>query len=175
TGELDQELKKLTAQQVIDMIRSKPEIMPPEWAQDLARTQSNASIGCAGGLLCFGGFLCFTKSVAALARCLASITCSSDGSSAQKSICDVSCPDSPAKSARAAIIAFGGTSSGVAIVQSGSIGSIFKFQRNAFTNVGCGCTAACSGFCGTKLAQFGVYHPIVNIVWGMARRITSNS
>ncbi|KAA6395738.1 MAG: hypothetical protein EZS28_008740 [Streblomastix strix] len=37
TGELDQELKKLTAQQVIDMIRSKPEIMPPEWAQDLAR------------------------------------------------------------------------------------------------------------------------------------------
>ncbi|KAA6388231.1 MAG: hypothetical protein EZS28_016239 [Streblomastix strix] len=37
TGELDQELKKLTAQQVIDMIRSKPEIMPPEWAQDQAR------------------------------------------------------------------------------------------------------------------------------------------
>ncbi|KAA6383123.1 MAG: hypothetical protein EZS28_021350 [Streblomastix strix] len=37
TAELDQELKKLTAQQVIDMIRSKPEIMPPEWAQDLAR------------------------------------------------------------------------------------------------------------------------------------------
>ncbi|KAA6358477.1 MAG: hypothetical protein EZS28_045998 [Streblomastix strix] len=37
TGELDQELKKLTAQQVIDMIRSKPEIMPPEWAQDLVR------------------------------------------------------------------------------------------------------------------------------------------
>ncbi|KAA6353518.1 MAG: hypothetical protein EZS28_050955, partial [Streblomastix strix] len=37
TGELDQELKELTAQQVIDMIRSKPEIMPPEWAQDLAR------------------------------------------------------------------------------------------------------------------------------------------
>ncbi|KAA6365440.1 MAG: hypothetical protein EZS28_039035 [Streblomastix strix] len=37
TGELDQELKKLTVQQVIDMIRSKPEIMPPEWAQDLAR------------------------------------------------------------------------------------------------------------------------------------------
>ncbi|KAA6326126.1 MAG: hypothetical protein EZS28_053990 [Streblomastix strix] len=36
-GELDQELKKLTAQQVIDMIRSKPEIMPPEWAQDLAK------------------------------------------------------------------------------------------------------------------------------------------
>ncbi|KAA6372089.1 MAG: hypothetical protein EZS28_032385, partial [Streblomastix strix] len=37
TGELDQELKKQTAQQVIHMIRSKPEIMPPEWAQDLAR------------------------------------------------------------------------------------------------------------------------------------------
>ncbi|KAA6401436.1 MAG: hypothetical protein EZS28_003034 [Streblomastix strix] len=35
TGELDQELKKLTAQQVIDMIRSKPEIVPPEWALDL--------------------------------------------------------------------------------------------------------------------------------------------
>ncbi|KAA6360848.1 MAG: hypothetical protein EZS28_043625, partial [Streblomastix strix] len=37
TGELDQELKKLTAQQVIDMIRSKPEIIPPDWAQDLVR------------------------------------------------------------------------------------------------------------------------------------------
>ncbi|KAA6356631.1 MAG: hypothetical protein EZS28_047843 [Streblomastix strix] len=37
TGELDQELKKLTAQQIINMIKSKPEIMPPEWAQDLAR------------------------------------------------------------------------------------------------------------------------------------------
>ncbi|KAA6373149.1 MAG: hypothetical protein EZS28_031324, partial [Streblomastix strix] len=37
TGELDQELKKLIVQQVIDMIRSKPEIMPSEWAQDLAR------------------------------------------------------------------------------------------------------------------------------------------
>ncbi|KAA6382043.1 MAG: hypothetical protein EZS28_022431, partial [Streblomastix strix] len=37
TGELDQDLKKLTAQQVIDMIRSKSEIMPPESAQDLAR------------------------------------------------------------------------------------------------------------------------------------------
>ncbi|KAA6361221.1 MAG: hypothetical protein EZS28_043253, partial [Streblomastix strix] len=37
TGELDQELKKLTAQQVIDMIRSKPKTIPPEWAQDLAR------------------------------------------------------------------------------------------------------------------------------------------
>ncbi|KAA6342855.1 MAG: hypothetical protein EZS28_052355, partial [Streblomastix strix] len=37
TGELDQELKKLTAQQVIDMIRSKSEIIPPEWAHDLAR------------------------------------------------------------------------------------------------------------------------------------------
>ncbi|KAA6349929.1 MAG: hypothetical protein EZS28_051912, partial [Streblomastix strix] len=37
TGELDQELKKLTAQQVIDMIKSKSEIMPLEWAQDLAR------------------------------------------------------------------------------------------------------------------------------------------
>ncbi|KAA6389202.1 MAG: hypothetical protein EZS28_015270 [Streblomastix strix] len=35
--ELDQKLKKLTVQQVIDMIRSKPEIMPSEWAQDLAR------------------------------------------------------------------------------------------------------------------------------------------
>ncbi|KAA6398749.1 MAG: hypothetical protein EZS28_005722 [Streblomastix strix] len=37
TGQLDQELKNLTTQQVIVMIRSKPEIMPPEWAQDLAR------------------------------------------------------------------------------------------------------------------------------------------
>ncbi|KAA6357744.1 MAG: hypothetical protein EZS28_046729, partial [Streblomastix strix] len=37
TGELNQELKKLTAQQVIDVIRSKPEIMPPDWAQDLVR------------------------------------------------------------------------------------------------------------------------------------------
>ncbi|KAA6375225.1 MAG: hypothetical protein EZS28_029249 [Streblomastix strix] len=35
--QLGQELKKLTAQQVIDMIKSKLEIMPPEWAQDLAR------------------------------------------------------------------------------------------------------------------------------------------
>ncbi|KAA6369415.1 MAG: hypothetical protein EZS28_035059 [Streblomastix strix] len=37
TGKLDLELKKLTAQQVIDMTRSKPDIMPPEWAQDLVR------------------------------------------------------------------------------------------------------------------------------------------
>ncbi|KAA6384550.1 MAG: hypothetical protein EZS28_019921 [Streblomastix strix] len=37
TEELDQELKILTAQQVIDMIRSKPEIIPPECAQDLVR------------------------------------------------------------------------------------------------------------------------------------------
>ncbi|KAA6370373.1 MAG: hypothetical protein EZS28_034100, partial [Streblomastix strix] len=37
TGELDQDLKKLTAQEVIDMIRSKSEIMQPERAQDLAR------------------------------------------------------------------------------------------------------------------------------------------
>ncbi|KAA6353222.1 MAG: hypothetical protein EZS28_051251, partial [Streblomastix strix] len=37
SGEPDQELKKLTAQQVIDLIKSKPEIMPPEWAQDLVR------------------------------------------------------------------------------------------------------------------------------------------
>ncbi|KAA6374974.1 MAG: hypothetical protein EZS28_029499 [Streblomastix strix] len=37
TGEFDQEPKKLTAQQVIDPISTKPEIMPPEWAQDLAR------------------------------------------------------------------------------------------------------------------------------------------
>ncbi|KAA6402982.1 MAG: hypothetical protein EZS28_001487 [Streblomastix strix] len=36
-GDMDQELKKLTAQQVINMIRSKPEIMLPEQAQDLAR------------------------------------------------------------------------------------------------------------------------------------------
>ncbi|KAA6354805.1 MAG: hypothetical protein EZS28_049668, partial [Streblomastix strix] len=62
--------------------------------------------------------------------------------------------------------------------------------------------ATCSGFYGTKFAQFGVQyeslpvgrllaklprrvilsfavfqngHPIVNIVWGMDRRITSNS
>ncbi|KAA6357960.1 MAG: hypothetical protein EZS28_046513 [Streblomastix strix] len=40
TGEIDQELKNLTAQQVIDMIRSKPEIMTPEWNQDLARKPS---------------------------------------------------------------------------------------------------------------------------------------
>ncbi|KAA6354486.1 MAG: hypothetical protein EZS28_049986, partial [Streblomastix strix] len=69
----------------------------------------------------------------ALVRCLASTTCSSDDSSAQKSICDVSCPDSPAKSTRAAVITFGGTSSGVAIVQSGSSGYISMFWRNAFT------------------------------------------
>ncbi|KAA6393841.1 MAG: hypothetical protein EZS28_010631 [Streblomastix strix] len=37
TGELDQKRKNRTAQQVIDMIRSKPEIMPSEWAQNLAR------------------------------------------------------------------------------------------------------------------------------------------
>ncbi|KAA6356636.1 MAG: hypothetical protein EZS28_047837, partial [Streblomastix strix] len=37
TGELDQELKKQTAQLVIDFIRSNPEIMQPKWAQDLAR------------------------------------------------------------------------------------------------------------------------------------------
>ncbi|KAA6377911.1 MAG: hypothetical protein EZS28_026563 [Streblomastix strix] len=37
TGELDQELKKLTAQQVIGLIWSKPEIIQPEWAQNFAR------------------------------------------------------------------------------------------------------------------------------------------
>ncbi|KAA6403174.1 MAG: hypothetical protein EZS28_001300 [Streblomastix strix] len=37
TGELDQKLKKLTAKQVIDLIRSKPEIMIPECAQDFER------------------------------------------------------------------------------------------------------------------------------------------
>ncbi|KAA6394323.1 MAG: hypothetical protein EZS28_010149 [Streblomastix strix] len=37
TGAMNQDLKKLTAQQVMDLIRSKPEIMPPEWAQDLVR------------------------------------------------------------------------------------------------------------------------------------------
>ncbi|KAA6365474.1 MAG: hypothetical protein EZS28_039000 [Streblomastix strix] len=37
TGELDQELKKLAAQQIIDLIKSKPEIIPPECAQNLAR------------------------------------------------------------------------------------------------------------------------------------------
>ncbi|KAA6396417.1 MAG: hypothetical protein EZS28_008056 [Streblomastix strix] len=37
TEELDQELKKPTAQQVIDLIRNKQERMPPEQAQDLAR------------------------------------------------------------------------------------------------------------------------------------------
>ncbi|KAA6378535.1 MAG: hypothetical protein EZS28_025936 [Streblomastix strix] len=37
TGAMNQELKKLTAQQVIDLIMSKPEIKLPEWAQDLAR------------------------------------------------------------------------------------------------------------------------------------------
>ncbi|KAA6402312.1 MAG: hypothetical protein EZS28_002157 [Streblomastix strix] len=37
TGKLDQELKKLIVQQVIDLIRSKPEIMLPDWAQDIAR------------------------------------------------------------------------------------------------------------------------------------------
>ncbi|KAA6382703.1 MAG: hypothetical protein EZS28_021770 [Streblomastix strix] len=40
SGKLDQELKKLTSQQVIDMIRSKSEIMPPERAQDLVRKQT---------------------------------------------------------------------------------------------------------------------------------------
>ncbi|KAA6382030.1 MAG: hypothetical protein EZS28_022445 [Streblomastix strix] len=37
SGEMDKKQKKLTAQQIIEMIRSKPEIMPPEWTQDLAR------------------------------------------------------------------------------------------------------------------------------------------
>ncbi|KAA6394083.1 MAG: hypothetical protein EZS28_010390 [Streblomastix strix] len=37
TEELDQELKKLTVLQVIDIIKSKPEIMPSKWVQDLAR------------------------------------------------------------------------------------------------------------------------------------------
>ncbi|KAA6376515.1 MAG: hypothetical protein EZS28_027959 [Streblomastix strix] len=32
------------------------------------------------------------------------------------------------------------------------------FWRNAFTNVGCGCAATSSRFCGTKLAQFGVWY-----------------
>ncbi|KAA6357196.1 MAG: hypothetical protein EZS28_047277, partial [Streblomastix strix] len=81
-------------------------------------------------------------------------------------------------------------------------GSISMFWRNAFTNVGCSCAAAGSGFCITKLAQFGAWyeslqggrlpllldlwfiisfavfqngHPIVNFVWGIAKRITSNS
>ncbi|KAA6363905.1 MAG: hypothetical protein EZS28_040568, partial [Streblomastix strix] len=43
TGELDQELKKLTAKQVIDMNGSKPEIMPPDWAQDLVRKPTSES------------------------------------------------------------------------------------------------------------------------------------
>ncbi|KAA6397260.1 MAG: hypothetical protein EZS28_007214 [Streblomastix strix] len=37
TGELDQELKKLTVQQVVGKIRSKPKITQPEWAHDLTR------------------------------------------------------------------------------------------------------------------------------------------
>ncbi|KAA6385224.1 MAG: hypothetical protein EZS28_019252 [Streblomastix strix] len=37
TGKQNQEQKKQTAQQVIDMIKSKPEIISPEWAQDLTR------------------------------------------------------------------------------------------------------------------------------------------
>ncbi|KAA6365636.1 MAG: hypothetical protein EZS28_038837 [Streblomastix strix] len=37
TGELDQELKKITEQQVIDQIMGMQEIMPPERAQDLAK------------------------------------------------------------------------------------------------------------------------------------------
>ncbi|KAA6393037.1 MAG: hypothetical protein EZS28_011433 [Streblomastix strix] len=36
TDELDQEFKKLTVQQIIDLIRNKLMIMPPEQAQDLA-------------------------------------------------------------------------------------------------------------------------------------------
>ncbi|KAA6356151.1 MAG: hypothetical protein EZS28_048322, partial [Streblomastix strix] len=76
----------------------------------------------------------------------------------KKSICDVSCPDSPAKSTRAAVIAFGSTSSGVVIVQSGSSESISTFWRNVFTKVGCGCAATCSGFCGYKFAWFGVQY-----------------
>ncbi|KAA6401882.1 MAG: hypothetical protein EZS28_002600 [Streblomastix strix] len=76
----------------------------------------------------------------------------------EKSICDVSCPESPAKSTCVAVIEFGGTSSGVAIVQSGSSGSISKFWLNAFTNVGYGCAATCSRFCGIKFAQFGVQY-----------------
>ncbi|KAA6399697.1 MAG: hypothetical protein EZS28_004784 [Streblomastix strix] len=41
TGELDQELKKLTAQQVIGMIRSKREIMSQEQVQDLVRKSTH--------------------------------------------------------------------------------------------------------------------------------------
>ncbi|KAA6371398.1 MAG: hypothetical protein EZS28_033074 [Streblomastix strix] len=39
SGELDQKLMKLTAQQVIDLIRSNPEIIPPEWDQHFAKKQ----------------------------------------------------------------------------------------------------------------------------------------
>ncbi|KAA6398453.1 MAG: hypothetical protein EZS28_006026 [Streblomastix strix] len=37
TAELDQEIKKLTAQQVINLIRCKPEIIPSEWTQDFTK------------------------------------------------------------------------------------------------------------------------------------------
>ncbi|KAA6366363.1 MAG: hypothetical protein EZS28_038111 [Streblomastix strix] len=84
--------------------------------------------------------------VALVDYCVSAVHCASPNFSAQKSICDVSCPESPAKSVCAAVIAFGGTSSGVAIVCSGSSGSISKFWWNAFTNVGCGCATTCSGF-----------------------------
>ncbi|KAA6381253.1 MAG: hypothetical protein EZS28_023222 [Streblomastix strix] len=117
-----------------------------------------ASIGCIGGLLCFGGFLRVTKSLAALARCLAYITCSTDCSSSQKSICDVYCPESPIKSARIDFIAFCSDFSGLAIVQSGFIGSISMFWRNASSNVNCCCAEACSGFCGIKLVKFGIQY-----------------
>ncbi|KAA6383740.1 MAG: hypothetical protein EZS28_020738 [Streblomastix strix] len=43
TGEFDLYLKKVTAQYVKDMIRSEPEIMSPERAQDLARKSTPES------------------------------------------------------------------------------------------------------------------------------------
>lgn len=54
--------------------------------------------------------------MAAPARYQAYRTCSSEGSSAQKSIFDVSCSENPAMNTRAAVIAFGSSSSDVAIV-----------------------------------------------------------
>ncbi|KAA6379467.1 MAG: hypothetical protein EZS28_025007 [Streblomastix strix] len=50
------------------------------------------------------------------------------------------------------------TFSGRAIVQSGSSGSIPKFWRNVFTNVGYDCAAICSELCSANLLQLGVQY-----------------
>ncbi|KAA6384087.1 MAG: hypothetical protein EZS28_020385, partial [Streblomastix strix] len=60
----------------------------------------------------------------------------------------------------------------VAIIQSGSSGSISIFWRNAFTNVGYDWIAAYCGFCGNYQVQFGVQYEsllgrrlLMKLVW----------